>query len=67
VLAHRQHEVAADEDVHFADFELVAHHLDGIDDNEEQVAIFLDLRPLVAMARILDRQRVQVELVLHLG
>ena len=67
VLPDRQHVVAADEDVDFADAELLARHVDGMQDGEDGVAVLLDLRPLVAVARVLHRQLVQVEFVLHGG
>ena len=35
--------------------------------HEQRVAVFLDLRALVPVARVLHRQLVQVELRLHLG
>ena len=65
VLAYREHVVAADEDVDFADPELVAHHVDGVQHDEQQVAVFLDLRSLMTVARVLHRQRVQLEFLLH--
>ena len=67
VQSHREHVVAADEDVDLADLQLVTDHVDGVHHDEQQVAVFLDLRPLVPVARVLHRQRVQVELLLHRG
>ena len=67
MLPHRQHVVPADEHVHLADLQLLARHLDGVQHGEQRVAVLLDLGPLVAVVRVLDRQLVQVELVLHLG
>ena len=40
--------------------------LDRVQHDEQRVAVLLDLRPLVAVARVLDRELVQVELLLHL-
>jgi len=65
-LAHREHVVAAGEDVELADLELLARHLDGLQHHEQRVAVVLDLRALVAVARVLHRERVQVELLAHL-
>ncbi len=67
VLAHRKHVVAADEDVDLADLQLVAGHLHRVHHHEEQVAVLLDLRPLMPLARVLHGERMQVELLLHLG
>ena len=65
--AHREHEVGADEDADLADLQLVGgRELDHVHDREHGVAVLLDLRPLVAVARVLDRQVVQAELALHL-
>jgi hypothetical protein len=59
--------VRADEDVHLAYLQLVGRReLDGVEDDEQGAAVFLDLRPLVAVARVLGRELVQVELLLHL-
>jgi hypothetical protein len=33
---------------------------------EQRIAVLLDLRPLMAVARVLDREIVQAELELHL-
>ncbi len=67
VLPRREHVIAADEHVHLADLQLVARHLDGVQHGEDRIAVFLDLGTLVAVVGVLHRQRVQVELVLHLG
>lgn len=67
-IADREHEVRADEDVDLAHLELVAvGDLDRLQHGEDRVVVLLDLRPLVAVARVLDRQVVQAELLLHLG
>jgi hypothetical protein len=64
--AHRQHVVGADEDVDLAEHQLVADQLDRLHHREQRVAVFLDLRALVAAAGVLDGQFVQAELLLHL-
>ena len=56
-VAHREHEVRADEDVDLADDQLVGGpDLDRVQDREQRVAVLLDLRTLVAVARVLDRE-----------
>jgi hypothetical protein len=65
-MAHRQHVVATGEDVDLARPELVARHLDSLQHHEQRIAVLLDLRPLVAVARVLHRELVQIELLLHL-
>ena len=66
-VARRKHEVLADEDVDLADDEVVGRaELHGMQHGEQRVVVLLDLRPLVAVPRILDRQVVQAELLLHL-
>jgi hypothetical protein len=65
-----QHVVAAREDVDFADIHVpgIAHRwFDQVQHGEEGGSVFLDLWSLVAMPRILHRQWLQSELVLHLG
>jgi hypothetical protein len=51
----------------FAEGDPALDHLGRAGDHEQGVAILLDLRPLVGLAGVLDRERVQVELRLHLG
>ncbi len=63
----RQHVIDADKDVDLADAQLVAAILAADDlgrmqHGEQRVAVFLDLRPLVTLARILDGELVEVEL-----
>jgi hypothetical protein len=65
-VAQRQHEVRADEDRDLAEFERRPTQLGQPHHDEQGRAVLLDLRPLVAVARALDRQLVQAELVLHL-
>ena len=64
-------ETRADEQVHLAYGELfgavvVLDHLDRLDDGKQRIAVLLDLGPLVAFARILDRELVQPEFRGHL-
>src|SRR5262249_25550579 len=65
-VSHRKHVVATDEDVHLADAQVVAVRLDRLDDGEERAPVLLDLRPLVAVAGILDGEGMEFELLLHL-
>jgi len=65
VAAHRDHVIPAHEDVELAHAQVFAAHIDGVQDEEERIPVLLDLRPLVAVARVLHRQLVQVELLLH--
>jgi hypothetical protein len=66
-VARREHEVRADEDVDLAHHQLVGRlQLDRVQHGEERVVVFLDLRPLVAVPRVLDGQVVQAEFLLHL-
>ena len=66
MVSDRQNVVLPDEDIDLADIELALVLFQQVHDGEYRIAIFLDLRPLVAMARILDRQFVQGKLLLHL-
>jgi hypothetical protein len=56
----------ADEDRHLADLSSPSRSSRQLHHHEQRVAVLLDLGPLVAVAGVLDRQRVQVELLLHL-
>ena len=47
--ADREHVVRAGEDVHLADAQVLPLQLDGVQHDEERVAVLLDLRPLVAV------------------
>jgi hypothetical protein len=65
-VADGQHEVAAHEDVDLAGRELVGgRQFHRVEDGEQRVAVLLDLGPLVPVQRVLHREFVQVELVLH--
>src|ERR1700756_6071512 len=66
VRADRQDVVRPDKDVDFADDELSVLRLDGLDDREQGIAVFLDLGPRMALPRVLDSELVQAELVAHL-
>ena len=64
-VAHGDHEVAVDEQQDLADLDDssvvdVAH---GLQHHEQRVAVHLELRPLVRVDRVLDRERMQVELL----
>jgi hypothetical protein len=58
-VAHGQHVVLAHEDVDLADGQAIGADVHGVQDDEQRVAILLDLRPLVAVAGVLDGQLVQ--------
>ena len=66
VTAHGQHVVAAREYRHFTHAQFALVRFDDVQHREQAVAVVLDLRPLVAVARVFDRQRMQIELRLHL-
>ncbi len=71
-MAHGDDEVRVDEDQQLADLDhLVGVDVaGGLDDDQQGVAVELDLRPLMSVDRILDRELVQVELrrdLLELG
>ncbi len=63
-MADRDHEVRADEDVEFAEVDLLGRvQVTGrAQDDEERVAVAFQLGALVCLHRVLDRERVQVEL-----
>src|SRR6185436_5299212 len=67
MASHREYVVAPDEDSHLPDAKLVARHLDEMQHREHHVAVFLDLRPLVPVPCVLYRERMEIELLLHLG
>jgi len=63
--------IDADEDVDFADPDVVGAVVEldqfgGVQHRKQRIAVFLDLRPLMSLARILDRELVQAELLRHL-
>ena len=63
--ADRQDVVAADEYIDLADVQFRPHRLDDLQHREQRIAILFDLRPLMAVAGVFDRQLGQVELFLH--
>ena len=63
--AHRQDVVVPDEDGDLTDPQLTVNGLDHVQDCEDQLAVLFDLRSLMAVPRIFDRERMQVELGLH--
>jgi hypothetical protein len=65
-VAYREHVVLADEHIDFPDeqFTFVV-ELDGMEHREERIAVLLDLRPLMAVLRVLDGEFVQAELLRH--
>jgi hypothetical protein len=69
-VADSQHVVRTDEQIDLAGDEVVAavgslFALDRMQDGEQRIAVLLDLGPLVAMARVVDRELVQAELLRH--
>jgi hypothetical protein len=63
--SHREYEVRPHEDVDLAEGERPALELDGVQHEEERVAVLLQLGPLVPMPRVLDRELMEPELPLH--
>ena len=63
-VAHRHDEVAVDEQQDLAGLEVLLGFdvADRLEHHQQRVAVHLDLRPLVRVDRVLDRQLVQVEL-----
>ena len=59
-VANGDHEALAGEDHHLADLDRFAavHVTSGLEHEEQRVAEHLELRPLVGVDRVLDRQRV---------
>jgi hypothetical protein len=62
-VADGHHVAGADEHVRLAELDLAVLHLRRAQDDEERLAVLLELRALVGVARVLDRQLVQAELV----
>ena len=61
-----RHDISfADEQMRLAERDAVALELRGARDDEQRVAILLDLRPLMGMVGIFDRKVMQLELSLH--
>ena len=63
--AHGNRELRADEHRDFTGVEFAVRLLDHVQDDEEHRAVFVDLRPLMALLRVFDRQRVEIELFGH--
>ena len=63
-MADRDQIAAADEQMGLAELDPVADHLGGAGDDEQAVAVALQLGPLVGLAGILDGQGVEAELAL---
>ena len=59
-MAHRHDIALADEDVRLAEGDLAVDHLRGARDDEQRVAILLDLGILMRLAGILDGELMQV-------
>ena len=66
LTAHREHVVATREHRDLSHAQFFRRGLDRLQHRKQAVAVVLDFRSLVSIARILDRQWVQVELRLHL-
>ncbi len=57
------HEVRVAEDMQLSEFDLPVDVLGGAEDREEHIVVALQFRSLVGGDRILDRQRMQAELL----
>lgn len=55
----------ADKDMRFAKRDALVDQLGRAGNDEERVAILFELRALMGVRRVLDRERMQVELLLH--
>src|SRR3954462_5548521 len=66
-VTHGDDEAPADEDVRLAEGDAPLDHLGGAGDEEKRLAIALHLGLLVRLARILNRERMKVELRLDLA
>ena len=64
-MANRDDVAAADEEMGLAEGDPALDHLGRPGDHEERLAVLLELRPLMRLAGILDREVVQVELPLN--
>ena len=64
-MAHRDHVAAPGEDVRLAELDLVVRPLRGAQRDEHRVAVDFELRTLVRVQRVLDREIVQAETLLH--
>src|SRR5690606_5855639 len=58
VTANGDHVARSREHVHLADDELTVNDLDEVQHEEQRIAVFLDLRPLLAAASIVDGELV---------
>jgi hypothetical protein len=65
VHPHRQHVISTDENADLAHVKVVFLHFDRLQHGEQGIAIFIDLRALMAFARIFDGELVQTELFAH--
>lgn len=64
-MAHRHQIAFADEDVRLAEGDAALDQLRGARDDEQSLAILLDLGPLMGVVGVLDGELVQIELLLH--
>ena len=51
--------------MHLAENEVIVLELEGLQDREQRIAVFLDLGPLMPVARVVDGKLVQAEFLLH--
>ena len=58
---------AADEDLGLAELDVAVDQERGAQDDEGRLAVLLELGPLVGVARVLDRELVELELPLELA
>src|SRR3954453_18249435 len=65
-MAHRDHISLSDEKMRLAERDAAIHELRGSRHDEEASLVLLKLGPLMGLAGVLDGERVQVELSLHL-
>ena len=65
-VAHGDQVARAEERIRLAEADVAFDHLRRMHDHEQRIAVGLDLRPLVRVLRVLDREVVQAELLLQL-
>jgi hypothetical protein len=65
VIAYGQYIVRTHKHVDLSYVELAFQQLHDVQHGKQRIAIFIDLGPLMTVARIFNRQRMQVELGLH--
>src|SRR5215213_5170768 len=65
-MAHRDDVSLAHEEVRLAERNAAIHELHGSRHDEETGLVLFELGPLMGLAGVLDRERVQIELGLHL-